>query len=223
VACGSILDQLADRIVSVQRPHPVRVALDGIDAAGKTSLADALIAPLEQHGRSVIRASIDGFHRPRAERYRRGTDSPEGYYEDSFDYAALRQALLLPLGPDGARRYRRATFDFRADVPVLTEDETAPPNAIVLFDGVFLLRPELDDHWDYRVFVHVDFEVALQRAMLRDASLFGTAAAVQARYERRYFPGQRLYLQAIRPQERADVVVENNDPEHPRLVFSHGT
>lgn len=58
--------------------------------------------------------------------------------------------------------------------------------------------------------------------MLRDASLFGTAAAVQARYERRYIPGQRLYLRAVRPQERADVVVENNDPEHPRLVFPHG-
>jgi uridine kinase len=35
-------------------------------------------------------------------------------------------------------------------------------NAILLFDGVFLLRPELDTLWDYRVFVSVDFEIALQ-------------------------------------------------------------
>jgi uridine kinase len=91
--------------------------------------------------------------------------------------------------------------------------------AILLFDGVFLLRPELDTLWDYRIFVNVGFEVALQRAMLRDHPLFGSAEAIQARYLQRYIPGQQLYFQRVHPQERADVVVENNDPIHPKLVF----
>jgi uridine kinase len=218
VAREEVLDQLADRIVAIQRTHLVRVALDGIDAAGKTTLADELAQRIEQRGRPVVRASIDGFHRPRAERYRRGADSPEGYYEDSFDYAALREALLLPLGPDGSRRYRRAAFDFRVDAPVAAAEEYAPVNAVLLFDGVFLLRPELNDLWDYRIFVDVDFAVALRRALVRDQTLFGAAEAVRERYERRYIPGQRLYLRTVRPRERADVVVENDDPACPRLV-----
>lgn len=90
---------------------------------------------------------------------------------------------------------------------------------MLLLEGVFLLRPELDPLWDYPIFVNVDFEVALQRAMVRDQSLFGSSEAVQARYLQRYLPGQRLYFQRVHPQERANVIVENNDPTHPRLIF----
>lgn len=214
-----VLSQLADTIVSLQRSHPLRVAVDGIDASGKTTLADQLAPVIEQRGRPVIRASIDGFHRPRSERYRRGPDSPAGYYEDSFDYAALQSVLLYLLGTHGSRCYRNAIFDVRDDVPLVTKEEEASPNAILLFDGVFLMRPELNALWDYRIFVHVDFEVALQRAMVRDQALFGSPEVVQARYLQRYFPGQRLYFQVVGPQERADVIVENNDPTRPRLVF----
>jgi uridine kinase len=46
-------------IASARTDHPVRVAVDGIDAAGKTTLADALVNPLSQLGRGVIRASND--------------------------------------------------------------------------------------------------------------------------------------------------------------------
>jgi hypothetical protein len=34
--------------------HPVRVAVDGVDAAGKTSLADELVGPLAARGRTVL-------------------------------------------------------------------------------------------------------------------------------------------------------------------------
>jgi uridine kinase len=43
---------------------------------------------------------------------------------------------------------------------------------VLLFDGVFLLRPELNDLWDFRVFVEVDAEEALRRAVVRDEELF---------------------------------------------------
>lgn len=214
-----ILEQLADGILALQRPYPIRVAIDGIDAAGKTTLADDLAQTLEQRGELVIRASIDGFHQPRAERYRRGKDSPLGYYEDSFDYPALRDALLLPLGPSGSRRYRRAVFDLRTDQPSAAPEEETPPDALLLFDGVFLLRPELAGLWDYHIFVKIDFEVGLQRALQRDLSLFGSRAATQARYLQRYYPAQRLYLEAAQPEARANAVVENNDFQHPRLSF----
>lgn len=214
-----LIERLVARIIACPADRPLRVAIDGVDASGKTTLADELAPLVIARGRPVIRASIDGFHRPRAERYRRGPDSPEGYYHDSFDYPALRENLLLPLGPGGSRRYRRVIFDVRADCALPTPEEIAPEDALLLFDGVFLLRPELDDLWDYRIFVDVPFEVTLARATRRDRALFGAAEAVVARYERRYIPGQRLYLREARPRERADVVVANVDPEDARLVI----
>jgi uridine kinase len=214
-----MLEALVERLVAVPCTHPVRVAVDGIDAAGKTVLADDLAQPLEARGRPVIRASIDGFHRPRAERYRRGADSPEGYYLDSFDYAALCDALLLPLGASGTGRYRRAAFDFRADRPEIADETDAPRDAILVMDGVFLLRPELSANWEYRIFVDVPFEVALERAKRRDVALFGSEEAVEARYRRRYISGQRLYLATARPHEQADAIIQNADPAHPVLLF----
>jgi uridine kinase len=199
------------------------VAVDGIDAAGKTTLANDLVPCLQAHGRPVIRASIDGFHRPRVERYRRGATSAEGYYWDSFDYPAVREALLFPLGPAGSRQYRRAAFDVRTDRPLVTAEELAPPEAVLVMDGVFLLRPELADLWDYRIWVEVPFAVALERAKQRDVAVLGSAEEVQARYQARYIPGQRLYLEAVHPHERADAIVQNEDPTHPLLVFRAAT
>jgi len=213
-----MLEQLAERIALIQRPHPVRLAIDGIDAAGKTTLADELAHALEGRGKAVIRASVDGFHRPRAERYRRGEASPLACYEDSFDYPALKEALLLPLGPGGTRRYRRAVFDVLSDTPLSTPAEEAPIDALLLFDGVFLLRPEIASLWDYHIFVKVDFEVGLQRALQRDVSLFGSGEATRERYLQRYYPAQRLYLAEARPEQRANAIVENNDMLHLRLI-----
>jgi uridine kinase len=88
-----------------------------------------------------------------------------------------------------------------------------------------LLRPGLNPYWDYRVFVQVEFHVALYWAIRRDQHLFGSPQAVVERYRRRYFPAQRKYLQTIQPQELADVIIENNDPEDPEIInnWKHGS
>jgi uridine kinase len=214
------LEALARLILRVERPHTVRVAVDGPDAAGKTILADELAPMLERSGRPVIRASVDGFHRPRAERFARGSESPQGYFLDSFDYAALRAALLDPLGPGGDRQYRRRVFDFRTDSPVDAPAETAAANAILVLDGVFLLRRELIDLWDFSVFVAVPFAETQRRAATRDAALFGDEEAVRHRYAIRYVPGQQLYFGQAHPREKADAVIDNQDPDRPHFRLS---
>jgi len=213
-----VLAEIADFVVAIRRAHPVRVAIDGVDTAGKTTLADELAPLVEARGRPAVRASVDGFHRPRAERYRRGDDSPEGYYHDSYDNAARRAALLAPLGPGGDRRYRTATFDHRADAPAAAPIKAAAPDAILLFDGIFLLRPELAGDWDCRIFVDVALDEVIRRALVRDRALFGSEEVVRARYERRYLPAQRAYLMHARPLQQADIVLENTRVEWPVIV-----
>ena len=211
------LESLARLILRLDRPHPVRVAIDGPDAAGKTILADELAPLIGRSGRPVIRASIDGFHRPRVQRTARGAESPEGYFRDSFDYPALRTALLDPLGPRGSREFRRRVFDYRTDQPVAAATEVAPADAVLVFDGVFLLRAELFDLWDFTIFVAVPFAETQRRAAARDLDLFGSAEEVAHRYAVRYVPGQRLYYREARPQEKADAIVDNLDPDRPLL------
>lgn len=215
------LGQLGDLILKVKRDHPIRVAIDGLDAAGKTILADELAPTIKKSGRHVIRISVDDFHRPRRERYRRGEFSPVGYYHDSFDYQAIQKDVLKPLGTDGNRRFKRAIFDFRTDTSITEPFQVAPQDAVLLMDGVFLLRSDLLEYWDYRIFVMVDNEVALRRAIKRDQDLFPSPELIIKRYRERYFPGQKLYLQSVDPLRHADVLINNNTPEELEVIFAN--
>jgi uridine kinase len=218
--------KLADMICSVRlsvnvRSHPVRVAIDGVDASGKTVLADRLVPLIEKRNRPVIRATIDSFHNPQKLRYQRGVNSPAGYYYDSFNYEVLQQDLLIPLGPGGNLKYRQAAFNLKDNISIPEIWYKAPANAVLLFDGVFLLRPELIQYWDFSIFLDVDFRISVPRAVQRDI-LSGdqnwNANTLQARYERRYVPGQQLYLREARPQEQASIIVDNNDYQNPRII-----
>ena len=217
-----MLEQLARSIAAVRLDHPTRVAIDGVDGSGKTTLADELVEPVRRAGRAVIRASVDGFHNPRAVRYTRGPDSPEGYFLDSFDYAALKRELLDPLGPDGNANVRTAAFDYRVDRPVESPRQVAPRDAVLLFDGVFLSRPELQTSWDLTIWLDVPFEVTIERAVARDSRGGGDAAVTRGKYDARYVPGQRLYLERCRPRDCADIVIDNSIFDRPRIMRGLG-
>jgi len=216
---GEAVAAIVDAIDAIPCSHPLRVAIDGSAAAGKTMLADELATSLRGRGRDVIRASIEGFLRPRIERYRRGPESAQGCYEDSFDYDRLRVELLRPLGEPSSRLYRTEIYDRRTDQPVDSEQMEASADAILLFDGVFLLRPELVDAWDFRVFISVASEEIIRRARIRDAEVYGSPDDAERRFRARYLPSQRRYRGTVRPAELADVVLENDDPSRPGVLM----
>lgn len=213
-----VLNAIVESILEIKRPHPLRVAIDGVDAAGKTTLAKELVPIIERYGRPVIHASIDNFHRPRVDRYRRGANSPEAYYYDSFDYRSLIDCLLIPLGPGGNRKYRRAIYDYRTDKPLYSPYEIAPKDAVLLLDGVFLLRNELNRYWDFRIYVEVNFQVAVGRAVSRDEEDSPLKSGILKRYWEKYVPGHLIYFETVQPKNNATLIVNNNDHDKPWIL-----
>ncbi|MFC1402032.1 MULTISPECIES: cytidylate kinase family protein [Streptacidiphilus] len=212
---GELISRLTEAIRSVTTPHPLRVAIDGAPASGKTTLADELAVVLRAQDRDVIRASIDDFLVPRAQRYRRGQYSAEGCYFDAHDHAALCRVLLDPLGPGGDRRFQTAVYDADTDTPSSLPATTAPADAVLLFDGVFLLRPELIDRWDLRIFVSVPFEQTIDRARHRGAALASSTADIERSWRHRYIPSQQLYFTTAHPTDHADIIVYNDQLQRP--------
>jgi uridine kinase len=102
----------------------------------------------------------------------------------------------------------------------MTPGRIAPQDAILLFDGVFLLRPELAPFWDYKIFVKVTFDTVFERAVERDQILFGASQVVLQRYATRYMPAQRRYLRECKPYLGADVVLVNDNFQAPDLHFN---
>jgi len=215
------LTELADAVLAVERPHPVRVAIDGCSAAGKTTLADELADTLRARtDRQIIRAGIDYFKRAPELRTAYPIESPESYYLDTWDYDAIRERLLVPLGPGGDPRYTTAIRESSGRPLSVSSVHTAGADAVLLADGAFLQVPALIDHWDLRIYVHVSFDEVLRRGTARDQAWMPSAAAAEERYRTRYIPGERMYVDQIQPRSRAQIIVDNEDLNHPKITYS---
>jgi uridine kinase len=202
------LATVADAVTALRTSGSVvRVAVDGVDGAGKTVFADELADALRLRDASVVRASADGFHNPPQLRYRRGRQSPEGFFRDSYDYASLRALLLEPLSGSADRRIVRTIYDVHTESPVDQQAESASDVDVLVFDGIFAHRAELRAFWDYSVYLDVDFDVSVPRGASRG---YGDPDPA-AQSNRRYVEGQRLYLRACHPKQRATCVIDNND------------
>lgn len=210
----ALLRSLADAIIGLPSEGVLRIAIDGVDGAGKTVFANELGAMIEGDGREVIRASVDSFHNSRAIRYRRGRRSPRGFYLDSYNYPLLRRDLLDPLSPGGNGRYRAAAFDHRSDSPVDAPEHHAAPGLMLIFDGIFLHRPELRNYWDFSVFLRVGFEHSIGRCAVRD----GGSPDPWSPENRRYVIGQQLYFRQCNPERCATVVIDNENFASPFAV-----
>lgn len=205
----TVLDGLADAILDAYGKGRTLVAVDGLDGSGRGAFADDLAVSLGRGGHAVFRARLTDFLRPRAQRYARGDDSAEGYYLDAFDYDALRRVLVEPFRLGGSTAFVTAFFDADRDVQVEPAWLTGPQDAVLVVDGPFVNRPELRGLWHWSAWLEVDPAQALRRSEAADG-----AAGPSPRHQ----GGQALYLADANPRARADVVIDNSDPDDPRLV-----
>lgn len=217
-----LLRALAADLARRDPGHPLRVGIDGVCGAGKTTFARDLVAALEAAPggvrRRVVHLDSDGFHHVRERRYRAGRTSARGYYDDAYDLDALRDRVLRPLGDGGDRRIATKVHDLDTDAVVTDAWAEVAEDAIVVFEATFLQRGELRREWDVVVFLDASREVALARGVRRDAARLGGEPAAREAYERRYLGACDLYLAEESPRERADLVIRNDDPQRPVLL-----
>jgi len=199
--------------------HPLRVGIDGRSAAGKTHMAGELEALLRGRGRTVVRSSIDQFHR-KGHKYRseRGEWTPESRLAEGLDYAAFRESVLEPLGPGGSRRIRPRLLDSYHDEYWPEEWVDVPEQAILVSDAGHGFVPGMVSLWDYRIWLDVSAEAMVARASGRDIAWAGTRDEVRKRYETFWVPTDALYAERHNPRGAADCVIDNNDFERPVIL-----
>lgn len=191
----------------------LRVGVDGVDGSGKTVFAAELSESLRAAGRRVAQVSLDDWHRERALRHARGRHSPEGFWLDSYDYDRIRAEVLTPLAAGGSGRYRARGHDLASDEVLTGPLVGMPRGGVLVVEGLFLQRAELEGCLDLVVWLDVPFAETARRMAVRD----GTSPDPEDPSMRRYVEGQRRYFREREPWTRADLVVDNADVHAPVL------
>jgi uridine kinase len=178
-------------MLEVSGPRLV-VAVDGLDGSGKSRFAGSLAAALSAAGRPASLLHVDDFRRPTD--FSQLTPEAESalYYDRYFDFAAVGEALSA---------WARG----------------APDGTVTILEGVMLLRAALPSGTPLIV-LEVSVAEARRRILARDQAKGRTPEEIAGRIDRRYFPAQARYRAACDPLELADLVIDNEDWAHPRVV-----
>jgi uridine kinase len=214
---AGVLGRLVEMIDALSADR-LRVSVDGLSASGKTSLGDELAHGLADRGRTALRASLDDFKRPWSEAHRYDRTSGEGYYRNAFDFDAARRLLLDPSDPAADGVVALCGLDPLTQVDRSEVKSVMPANGVLIVDGVFACRPELNRYWDLRIWVEIDPELSVRRGAQRDATMEGSSEQAEALHRERYLVSEQLYVDEVDPCSIVEVIVDNSDFDRPRLV-----
>jgi uridine kinase len=215
---SALISDVAGRVARLG-PARLRVAIDGLTGAGKTSFGHELAAAVRGLGRPTMRASMDDFKNPWRQARELGYDrvTGEGYYRNAYDFRSASDLLLEPAGPAGSGEVVLCGHD-----PLTGEDHrdktvSAPADGVLIVDSVFAFRPEYNDFWDYRIWLEVDAALSLHRGISRDAAMEGLEEATRV-HQDRYHPAEMIYLAEVGPRSLADLIIDNRDFARPRIL-----
>ncbi|CAG8923562.1 unnamed protein product [Penicillium salamii] len=175
----------------------ILIAISGIPGSGKTTLAAAVVARLNELENTDLAACIpmDGYHLPRAQLaampdpetaiHRRGA----AFTFDGQAFYQLVQALREPLTPETPTIYA-PSFDHSIKDPVVNDIPISPRSKVVVFEGLYLsLNREpwslasalMNESW----FIEVDRDIARSRLIKRHvaAGIVPDAAAAEHRID----------------------------------------
>lgn len=215
---SAMISDVAARVARLG-PARLRVAIDGMTGAGKTSFGHELAAAVRGLGRPTMRASMDDFKNPWRQARELGYDrvTGEGYYRSAYDFRSAIDLLLEPAGPAGSGEVVRCGHD-----PLTGEDHrdktvSAPADSVLIVDSVFAFRPEYNRFWDYRIWLEADAALSLHRGISRDAAMEGLEEATRV-HQDRYHPAEMIYLAEVGPRSLADLIIDNRDFARPRIL-----
>ena len=186
------MERIFETILTAIQSHPkrpLRVAIDGGSASGKTTLANRLGQEL---GCPVVH--MDDFFLPPTLRSEDRLNQPGG----NVHYERFASEVLPGLKTGTGFSY--GVFD--CSTMAVTHRRTVAPSEIVIVEGAYSLHPALAEAYDLKIFLQVP--PALQSARI----LHRNGAEKQAVFLAKWIPLEHRYFTACKVKDRADLVLE---------------
>lgn len=187
------IEQLVGSIDTISKKQStLLIGIDGCGGSGKSTFAQKL----KEECSNVTVIHMDDFYLPSAQIINtHPTKKPVGA---DFDWERVLNQVLEPINADEESRYQR--YDWETDN--LAEWHTVPIGGIVIVEGVYSIRKELEDKYDFRIWVECPRNIRLFRGLQRDGE------EARGMWENNWMVAEDLYIEKYKPYERADLVVD---------------
>ncbi|MEQ6357498.1 kinase [Lysinibacillus sp. M3] len=197
-----IIKRFRDRSI---KERPFIVAIDGLGGAGKSTVASKLAEELQLIC-AVEVIHIDNYIVESSKRYDTGHAEWYEYYYLQWDVELIRNSMLLPLHKNKLQ-FQLPFYNQSSDT-VNDRKIKLKTNSILMIEGVFLLRHEWKNFYDYRLFLDIPRTVREERVLQRDTYL-GDFQERLNKYQRRYWSAEEYYLEKENPLAAADKICDS--------------
>ncbi|MGE0868625.1 MAG: uridine kinase [Kofleriaceae bacterium] len=189
------------------------ITIDGIDGSGKSTYARSVVEMLTEAGEHPVLFRVDDFRSPVT------WTTPEreaDQYHDSY-YDLARCDACLGAFVEGAACVSIPIYDNVAERVTGDHALDLAGATVAVIEGVFPLRmPRVTG--SVVIYLQVSEDEARRRIVARDLAKGRSADEITRRIDRRYFPSQRRYHRELHPEDRADIVIDNEVPTRPRVL-----
>jgi uridine kinase len=117
-----------------------------------------------------------------------------------YDWRRMKEQVLKQLITNRAGYYPR--YDWNTDR--LADWQIVPVGGMVIIEGIYVLRKELADFYDYKIWVDCPREIRLARGIERDGE------SARETWESNWMVAEDKYVREQSPFERADLVVDGS-------------
>ncbi|WP_393968629.1 MULTISPECIES: uridine kinase family protein [Enterococcus] len=209
-----IYDLIEEKIKKLKTPSVV--GIDGSYASGKTNFTVQLATHLRKNGYDIQVIHYDDFHKPLPSiTWSQEKNSEVDAFYHAFNSQKLLDELLIPLKQEGVLNKTIKGLDWVSATYANDRMITIGERTIVLLEGSLLFREKLLSFIDYKIFLEVSMEEVMRRGRERDVPKFGEW--IMDKYRTRYIPVYQRHLNQNHVREIADLVIDNNDYNHPSI------
>ncbi|MFO1442556.1 AAA family ATPase [Bacillus sp. Bva_UNVM-123] len=196
------LNEILNSYYSKEQKQIFVLGIDGLGGSGKTTYAKSIENSIKNEGIHVDILHIDDFIHPRQIRYNLSKADWECYYYIQWRYDYLIKEILAPIQLGCAIKKQIEVYDKRTDHYFL-KNMRMYTDSILVIEGVFLQRAELNRYFDYMIYMDVPKEERFQRVLKRDTYI-GDDLAIKEKYKNRYFPAEEKYIEEYAPAFQAN-------------------
>lgn len=195
------------------------VGVSGLDASGKSQIAEILSKKLKERGKNILSVSGDSFQFSRE--YKEDLhekDWATQHMKRTINFEKMVSEFLQPL-QSFPNELQLDIVNYDTKEKVKTTISLRYP-LIVVIESIYLFSRTLTPYFDYKIFLDISIEEALKRATSRkrDLELYGSAYGIEQKYKTKNFPGYFQFDHQENPKGHADVIIDNNDWQNPAII-----